>query len=147
MRRRADVELGQPAPARGIAWVDRAELGLRAFAIGIDPQCAPAVHAGIGLVGAQQSHAQAVEVRFEILVDRRGGEQADIGGVTIVAESGERDGAGAQPAADLVRRFEHYDAPAGACEIEGTDQPVVAATHDDRVIVGHPSGPLLRARA
>ena len=149
--RRVAAERGDHvAPALRVAGVERGDAAGGGVEIALDP--AP------GAVGECRREAALGADEFKtgldeaILVggeERRAGEQAQIHGIEIVPEPGQRHLGGLDGAARRRRALEHRHLPALGGEMDGGGQAVDAGTDDDRVVahaaLSRERGPILQA--
>src|SRR5262245_6122572 len=77
------------------------------------------------------------KIGFQVLIDWRGGEGAEIGSIVVMAKPGQGQFAGSQAAADLIVGFENRHAPAGTHEVKRADEAVVTGPDDDRIVISH----------
>jgi hypothetical protein len=87
---------------------------------------------------------EAVAIELQVAQQRRMAEPHEEIGVQVEAVAGQHRFLRGAAAADLRVAFEHRDVQAGARQIGGKRQPVVAGADDDPVV--RPHGRLPRAR-
>ena len=87
------------------------------------------------MLGRREGEAVRPKPFAVLRQEGRAGEEAEIHGIEVVAEAGERDLLGAHRAARRVVPLEHADRPAAACEVHGGGEAVVAGADDDRIEV------------